>query len=181
LKVKETHIEGCFIIEPMIFEDKRGVFFESFHKQKFEAELGFSVDFVQDNQSISSKNVLRGLHYQVGAHAQAKLVQVIKGQAIDVVVDIRKDSPTFGEHFKILLSDKNHKMIFIPKGMAHGFLAKSDEVILAYKCDNYYNKASERGIIYNDDELAIDWELDSKELVISEKDIVLPTFKVAFS
>lgn len=181
MKVKETHIEGCFIIEPMIFEDKRGVFFESYHKQKLESELGFSVDFVQDNQSISSKNVLRGLHYQEGVYAQAKLVQVIKGQALDVVVDVRKDSATFGKHFKIMLSYKNCKMIFIPKGIAHGFLAKSEEVILAYKCDNYYNKASERGIIYNDDDLAINWELDSKELIISEKDAVLPTFKEAFS
>lgn len=181
MKVKKTNIKDCFVIEPVIYEDKRGVFFESYHKQKLEAELGFSVDFIQDNQSISSKNVLRGLHYQEDVHAQAKLVQVIKGNALDVVVDLRKDSATFGQHLKIILSDENHKMIFIPKGMAHGFLAKSEEVILAYKCDNYFNKSSERGIIYNDDELAIDWGINSDDIIISKKDTVLPTFKEVFS
>ncbi len=165
----------------MIYEDQRGDFFESYHKQKLEAELGFSIDFIQDNLSTSSKNVLRGLHYQEGVHAQTKLVQVLKGQALDVVVDLRTDSSTFGEHFKMVLSDENHKMIFIPKGMAHGFLAKSEEVVFGYKCDNYFNKASERGIIYDDDALAIDWGINSDDIIISEKDKVLPTFKEVFS
>jgi len=181
VKITETYLKGCFIVQPEVYTDDRGAFFESYQKSKLEAELGFSIDFIQDNQSFSKKNVLRGLHFQEGEHSQAKLVRVVKGEVLDVVVDLRKDSSTFGQHFKKILSDENQTMIFIPKGMAHGFLSISDEVIFIYKCDNYYNKASEKGIIYNDETLNIDWEQSHENIVISEKDTLLPTFKELFS
>ena len=177
MKVTETSIKGCFIIEPQVFGDDRGVFFEAFHKEKFQIAIGQEIDFVQDNQSVSKQGVLRGLHFQTGAHAQAKLVQVVKGEVLDVVVDLRMKSSTFGQHFKINLSEDNKKILFIPKGMAHGFLTLSEEVVFTYKCDNYYHKASEGGIIYNDDILKIDWEYPQEKIVLSEKDRKLPTFK----
>ncbi len=177
MKVTETQLKGCFIIEPKVFLDERGVFFESFHKKKLEEALGLTLNFVQDNQSISKQGVLRGLHFQEGEHAQAKLVQVIKGEVLDVVVDLRPDSPTFGQHISIELSDTNRKSIYIPKGMAHGFLVRSAEAIFAYKCDAYYHQASESGIIYSDDTLNIDWEYPKDKIVLSEKDAKLPTFK----
>lgn len=177
MKVGETVFKGCFTIEPNIFEDERGVFFESFHKEKFERITGQGVDFVQDNQSVSKLGVLRGLHYQAGAHAQAKLIRVVQGEVLDVVVDLRPDSPTFGQHIKIRLSETNRISIFIPKGMAHGFLSLSDEVVFTYKCDHYYNKASERGIVYNDATLNIDWEYPADKIILSEKDKELPAFK----
>ncbi|WP_347343963.1 dTDP-4-dehydrorhamnose 3,5-epimerase [Maribacter aestuarii] len=173
----ETNLKGCFIIEPKVFLDERGEFFESFHKKKLEEALGLSLNFVQDNQSTSRQGVLRGLHFQEGEHAQAKLVHVIKGEVLDVVVDLRPESRTFGRHISIELSDTNRKQIFIPKGMAHGFLVKSAEAVFAYKCDAYYHQVSESGIIYSDDTLNIDWEYPQDKILLSEKDSKLATFK----
>lgn len=181
MKITETYLKGCFIIQPDVHADNRGTFFESYQKKKLEIGLGFSVDFVQDNQSVSKKHTLRGLHYQEGDYAQAKLARVAKGEALDVIVDLRNDSPTFSQHFKIRLSEENNIAIFIPKGMAHGFLSLSDEVLFIYKCDNYYHAPSEKGIIYNDPTLNIDWEFPLEKVVVSEKDASLPTFKELFS
>ncbi|MBC3845744.1 dTDP-4-dehydrorhamnose 3,5-epimerase [Winogradskyella echinorum] len=175
--VKETKLKGCFILQPQVFKDKRGYFIESHNQKAFNDALGLEIDFVQDNESQSSKGVLRGLHYQVGDYAQAKLVRVIKGKVLDVVVDLRPKSPTFGEHLSVELSDKNKTQIFIPRGFAHGFLVLEDETIFSYKCDNFYNKEAETGIIYNDEDLGIDWKLSKNELIISNKDLVLPSFK----
>ena len=174
---KETKLKGCFIIEPTIFKDDRGLFYESYQKDEFENQLGERINFVQDNVSVSKKGVLRGLHYQKGIHAQAKLIQVLKGEALDVVVDLRKGSKTFGKHFKLIISSTNRKSIFIPKGMAHGFLAMTEEVIFTYKCDNYYNYMAEGGIVYNDVDLNIDWEIPADKVILSKKDLSLPAFK----
>ena len=175
--VKETILEGCFVIQPKVIQDKRGYFLESFNQAVFKEGLKRDINFVQDNESYSSKGVLRGLHYQIGDYAQAKLVRVIKGKILDVVVDLRTDSPTFSKHMSIELSEDNKTQLFIPRGFAHGFLVLSDTAIFSYKCDNFYNKASEGGIIYNDKDLNIDWKLDEKEFVVSEKDLELPTLK----
>jgi dTDP-4-dehydrorhamnose 3,5-epimerase len=137
--------------------------------------IGKNIDFVQDNESFSSKGVLRGLHFQAGEYAQAKLVRVVKGSVLDVVVDIRKDSPTFSKHFSIELSEKNKTQLFIPRGFAHGFIVLSDTAVFAYKCDNFYNKASEQGLRYDDPSLGIDWKLPQHEFIVSDKDLVLPT------
>lgn len=174
VKIKETTIEGCYLIEHTLHEDKRGLFYESYNQLNFDKFIGRNIRFVQDNVSISKKSVLRGLHYQKRSHAQAKLVAVLKGEVLDVIVDIRKDSPTFGNHFKIKISSQNRKSIFIPKGMAHGFLALTDDVIFSYKCDELYDPTSESGILYNDPKLGIDWEIDRERLIISEKDLKLP-------
>lgn len=177
MTVTETQLKGCFIIEPTIFEDQRGYFFESYNHQRFQEMIGVDVNFIQDNESKSTKGVLRGLHYQTGAYAQTKLVRVIEGKVLDIVVDNRKDSKTFGQQFSIELSASNKKQLYIPKGFAHGFIVLSDTAIFSYKCDNYYNKASEGGIIYNDKTLNVDWQLSEKEFIISEKDLELPTFE----
>ncbi|WP_353777110.1 dTDP-4-dehydrorhamnose 3,5-epimerase [Winogradskyella sp. 3972H.M.0a.05] len=177
--VKETYLEGCCVIQPDVIKDKRGYFFESFNQKKFEDNLGFKVNFVQDNQSKSSKGVLRGLHYQIGEFAQAKLVKVTKGRVLDVAVDIRPQSKTFGKYFSIILDDIENKQLFVPRGFAHGFLVLEDDTIFSYKCDNFYNKGSERGIIYNDKELSIDWEFNHHDLILSEKDKLLPTLQQA--
>ena len=174
---KETKLKGCFIIEPTIFKDDRGLFYESYKKVGFEDQLGERVNFVQDNVSVSKKGVLRGLHFQKGIHAQAKFIQVLKGEALDVVVDLRKGSKTFGKHFKLKISSTNRKSIFIPKGMAHGFLALTEEVIFTYKCDNYYNYMAEGGIVYNDIDLNIDWEISADKAILSKKDLSLPALK----
>lgn len=179
MNIEETKLKGCFIIEPKVFEDKRGYFFESFNQNKFNELLGYQINFVQDNESFSSKGVLRGLHYQTGEHEQAKLVRVISGKVLDVVVDLRKDSATFGQHVSVELSSENKKQLFVPRGFAHGFIVLSDTVIFTYKCDNFYNKESEAGIIYNDLNLGIDWLLNSNEIIISEKDTQLPSFENA--
>ena len=171
----ETKLRGCFIIEPKVFKDPRGYFFESFNQNKFNELIGKTIDFVQDNESFSSKGVLRGLHFQTGAYAQAKLVRVIEGAVLDVVVDIRKESPTFSEHFSIELSEDNKRQLFVPKGFAHGFIVLSETAIFSYKCDNFYNKASEQGLRYDDPSLGIDWKLPANEFIVSEKDLVLPT------
>jgi len=177
--VKETKLKGCFIIEPQVFKDKRGYFVESYNQKTFNKALGIDINFVQDNESQSSKGVLRGLHYQLGKHAQVKLVRVIKGKVLDVVVDLRQNSATFGEHLSIELSEQNKTQFFVPRGFAHGFLVLEDETIFSYKCDNFYNKESEGGIIYNDKDLAIDWKLLNQDLIISEKDLILPNFNNA--
>ncbi len=170
-----TKLEGCFIIEPTLFYDDRGYFMESFNEVRFEKETGQRVHFVQDNQSYSTKGVLRGLHYQTGEYAQAKLVRVLDGEVLDIAVDIRPDSATYGQYEAIVLSGENKKQFFVPRGFAHGFLVLSDTATFFYKCDNFYNKESEGGIIYNDSSLNIDWQLPSEDLIISEKDKVLPT------
>jgi dTDP-4-dehydrorhamnose 3,5-epimerase len=175
----ETKLKGCFIIEPKIIKDERGFFMESFNEQTFEKGTGEKVHFVQDNQSYSSRGVLRGLHYQTGDHAQAKLVRVLNGEVLDVAVDIRPKSETFGQHIAILLSGDNQKQFFIPRGFAHGFLVLSEKANFFYKCDNFYNKESEGGIKYNDSDLNIDWQFDVDELIISEKDHLLPNLKNA--
>jgi dTDP-4-dehydrorhamnose 3,5-epimerase len=177
MKVTETHLKGCFIIEPQVFVDERGCFFESFNQKKFEKKTGLKVNFVQDNQSISQRGVIRGLHLQKGEFAQAKLTRVIKGRVLDVAVDLRKDSPTFGKHFSIELSGGNNKQLFVPKGFAHGFSVLEDDTIFAYKCDHYYNKESEGGVVYNDKELDIDWKLNKEEIVLAEKDKELKAFQ----
>ena len=172
----ETKLIGCFIIEPKVFKDSRGYFFESFNQNTFNKLIGKIVDFVQDNESFSSKGVLRGLHFQTGAYAQAKLVRAVKGTVLDVVVDMRKESPTFSEHFSIELSEENKRQLFVPRGFAHGFIVLSETAIFSYKCDNFYDKFSEKGLRYDDPSLGIDWKLPSNEFIISEKDLLLPTF-----
>ncbi|MGL2965407.1 dTDP-4-dehydrorhamnose 3,5-epimerase [Flavobacterium sp. XGLA_31] len=174
-----TKLEDCFIIEPKIITDERGYFMESFNENTFEAGTGKRVQFVQDNQSFSSKGVLRGLHYQTGKHAQAKLVRVLKGEVLDVAVDIRPDSPTYGQYESVLLSGENQRQFFVPRGFAHGFLVLSETAVFFYKCDNFYNKESEGGIIYNDKSIGIDWNFPNENLIISEKDIQLPSLEKA--
>ena len=177
--IQETKLKGCYILHPKLFEDKRGYFIESFNETAFKEQIKQNVSFVQDNESKSAKGVLRGLHYQKGKHAQAKLVRVVSGSVIDVVVDLRLNSDTFGQHVSILLSGDNKMQLFVPRGFAHGFLALEENTIFSYKCDNYYNKASERGIIYNDKDLNIDWQIPLENIIISEKDRELPSFKEA--
>lgn len=174
-----TTISDCFIIEPQIISDDRGYFMESFNENKFQNGIGQDVHFVQDNQSFSSKGVLRGLHYQTGIHAQAKLVRVLSGEVLDVAVDIRPESKTFGQYTSALLSAENQRQFFVPRGFAHGFLVLSETATFFYKCDNFYNKESEGGIIYNDVSLNIDWQFSTENLLISEKDMHLPTLENA--
>ncbi|GAC1395446.1 MAG: dTDP-4-dehydrorhamnose 3,5-epimerase [Sediminibacterium sp.] len=177
MRIESTKLAGCYLIHDTLFGDSRGYFFESFNKKTFFDKTGLSVDFVQDNQSKSQKGVLRGLHFQQGEYAQAKLVRVLQGRVLDVAVDLRKQSPTYGEHVSVELSADSHTQFFVPRGFAHGFVVLSEEAVFFYKCDNYYHKASEAGIIYNDAELAIDWQLKPEALLLSEKDTTLPTFK----
>ena len=179
MKVTKTALAGCCILEPAIFRDDRGYFTESFNKKQFEEALGRSLNFVQDNQSFSRRGVIRALHYQIGEYAQAKLVRVLQGTVLDVAVDLRVHSPTFGEHVAVEISAENKKQLFIPRGFAHGFVVLSETAEFFYKCDNYYNKASEGGIIYNDPSLNINWIIPDKDRIVSEKDLVLPTLKHA--
>lgn len=179
MEIRQTSIDGCFILKPRVFKDKRGYFFESYNKKHFEEHLGFSVNFVQDNESMSSFGVLRGLHYQIGDYAQSKLIRVIRGKVLDIVVDLRKDSPTFGKSFSLILDADEKLELFVPRGLAHGFVTLSEKSVFAYKCDNYYNPEFERGIIYNDATLALDWHLPEDKLIVSEKDLELPSFQDA--
>ena len=179
MKFTPTKLEGCFVVEPKIFNDERGYFLESYNENVFQNGIGAQVQFVQDNQSFSTKGVLRGLHYQTGDHAQAKLVRVLHGEVLDVAVDIRPSSKTYGEHVSVLLSAENQKQLFVPRGFAHGFLVVSNTATFFYKCDNFYNKESEGGILYNDDYLNIDWKFPKETLIISDKDLILPTFEKA--
>lgn len=174
MKFIPTELEGCFILEPKVIQDERGYFMESFNEQNFCEGTGKEVHFVQDNQSFSSKGVLRGLHYQVGNHAQAKLVRVLQGEVLDVAVDIRPGSPTFGKHVDIVLSAENQRQFFVPRGFAHGFVVLSETATFFYKCDNYYNKDSEGGLLYNDATIGVNWGMAESELIISEKDKIQP-------
>ena len=166
--VKESKLKGLFIIEPTVFKDDRGLFFESFNTKLFKEKTGYSNNFVQDNESKSQKNVLRGLHFQNPPFAQGKLVRVIKGSVLDVAVDIRNDSSTYGKYIKLVLSEQNKTMMYIPEGFAHGFLTLENDTIFSYKCTNYYNKSSEDCILWNDSTLSIDWLIDKP--ILSEKD-----------
>ncbi len=174
MKIKRCDIEGPFIIEPRIFEDARGYFFEAFSERDF-AEQVCECHFVQENEAKSSYGVVRGLHFQLPPHAQSKLVRVIKGKIIDVAVDIRKSSPTFGKHIAVELSDENHRQIFIPQGFAHGYSVLSEEAIVEYKCDNYYAPESEGAVAWNDNSLDIDWGIPADKVILSEKDKHHPT------
>ncbi len=179
MKVEQTPLKDCYIIHDTVFADERGYFFESFNQQKFQSLTGLNISFVQDNQSMSSKGVLRGMHYQLGVHAQAKLVRVLEGSVLDVVVDLRIDSPSFGQSFSIELTSNNQKQFFVPRGFAHGFVVTSEKAVFFYKCDNFYNKEAESGFIYNDNILNINWQTEESNLVLSDKDKVLPSFEEA--
>ena len=171
----KTDIEDLLIFEPQVWEDERGYFYESFNEHTFKA-AGIDSQFVQDNQAKSTYGVLRGLHYQTGAHAQAKLVRAISGKVLDVVVDLRPDSKTYGRSFSIIISAENKKQLFVPRGFAHGYAVLSESAEFFYKCDNFYNKEAEGGLIYNDAQLGIDWQLASEDIILSEKDKVQPAF-----
>ena len=174
MKVTKTEILGLLIIQPDVFNDSRGYFFESYNKQRF-AEFGIPDNFVQDNISQSKKGTVRGLHYQVGEKAQGKLCQVIEGEVLDVAVDIRFNSPTFGKHFSLILNSETKSQLWIPTGFAHGFSVLSDEAIFSYKCTNYYSKAHERTILFNDPDLKIDWKIENT--IVSEKDLTATKFR----
>jgi len=170
----KTKFPGLLIIEPAVFADSRGYFFESYNENNFKAE-GIDIKFVQDNQSRSSYGVIRGLHYQLAPHAQTKLIRVLSGAILDVVVDIRKSSPTFGKPFSLELSAENNKQLFIPKGFAHGFSVLSDTAEVLYKCDAFYHKEAEAGIMYNDAALNIDWKIPTDKAIVSDKDLIHPS------
>lgn len=174
----KTALEGVYIIEPKVFSDARGYFMEAWKQQEFNEHVGV-VDFIQDNESKSSYGVLRGLHYQKGSFSQSKLVRVIKGKVLDVAVDIRKSSPTFGRHVMVELSEDNKRQFFIPRGFAHGFLVLSEEAVFTYKVDNPYAPQAEAGIRWNDPDLAIEWPIDFSQVQTSEKDLKQPFFKDA--
>lgn len=177
MRVEKTPLADCYIIHDTVHGDQRGYFFESFNRKTFFLETGLDIDFVQDNQSKSQKGVLRGLHFQEGEYAQAKLVRVLQGKVLDVVVDLRKKSPSYGQTFAMELTEENHQQLFVPRGFAHGFVVLSETAVFFYKCDNYYNKASEKGIIFNDKDLAINWQLSDTDLILSDKDRILPAFQ----
>lgn len=174
----KTEIEGVYIIEPKVFEDARGYFFEAFKSEDFKRHIG-DVEFVQDNESKSSRGVLRGLHYQKGEYSQAKLVRVIKGRVLDVAVDMRKSSKTFGKHVMVELSDENKRQFFIPRGFAHGFLVLSDEAIFTYKVDNVYAPEHEASVRFDDNKLGINWPIDPSEVLTSQKDLAALPFEEA--
>lgn len=178
MTIQESPLRGLLIIEPKVFADSRGYFFESFNQTNL-MDAGIQALFVQDNQSLSQQGVLRGLHYQLAPYAQSKLVRVLQGSVWDVVVDIRKNSPTFGHHFGIELSAENKIQLFIPHGFAHGFAVTSQSAVFFYKCDNYYHPEAERGIHFNDPDLAIPWPIPEDTALVSAKDKVLPLFKDA--
>jgi len=177
MQVITTDIEGVFIIEPRVFGDARGYFFESFSARDFARETGIEVNFVQDNESFSRYGVLRGLHFQLPPHAQSKLVRVVQGAVLDIAVDLRSGSPTYGQHVSVELSAENHRQFFLPKGFAHGFSVLSPEVIFQYKCDDYYHPESEGALAWDDPDLAIDWGLPADKVLLSEKDKHHPAFR----
>lgn len=176
MNVINTDIQGVVIIEPKVFGDHRGYFFESFSEKDFAEAVG-EVKFVQDNESKSSYGVLRGLHFQKPPYAQAKLVRVVKGRVLDVAVDLRKGSPTFGKHVAVELTEENHRQLFIPRGFAHGFAVLSDEAVFQYKCDNYYAPQSEGSVLWNDPDIGIEWGIPSEDVMLSEKDRNAPLLK----
>lgn len=175
MKIEETKLKGCFLITPSLFQDKRGYFYESFNKKVLEQTIGYPLNFVQDNQSQSSYGVIRGLHLQTGEHSQAKLVRAIQGKILDVVVDVRKNSSTYGQHAIYTLSEKNKKQLFVPRGFAHGFAVLSKNATIHYKADSYYAPKAEFGIIYNDKNLNINWKLPLNDIITSDKDLKLST------
>lgn len=179
MNIIPTPFEGLLLLEPRIFNDDRGYFYESFNRKTLEEATGFSNPFVQDNQARSTQNVLRGLHYQNAPHAQTKLIRVLEGSVWDVVVDIRKESPTFGQWYGVELSAENKRQFLIPRGFAHGYSVLSDTAEVFYKCDDFYSKGDEGGILYNDATLNIDWKIPLEEAVISEKDMLLPPLSEA--
>ncbi len=172
----KTEIEGLMIYDPRVFADERGYFMESYNRQFFEGNSEINCEFVQDNESLSGYGTLRGLHYQAGEHCQAKLVRVIQGSVLDVAVDLREGSKTYGQHVSVELTEENKRQFFVPRGFAHGFVVLSEKALFSYKCDNYYSKPSEGGIRYDDPTLNIDWGVDKKDIILSEKDAILPTF-----
>ncbi|WP_312195422.1 dTDP-4-dehydrorhamnose 3,5-epimerase [Epilithonimonas vandammei] len=176
MKVKSTPLQDCYIIEPTVFEDDRGYFFEKFNEKTFEELTSQNGHFVQDNISKSSYGVLRGLHLQKGEHAQAKLVSCLEGKVLDVAVDLRRDSPTFGKWYSIELTAENKLQLYVPRGFGHGFSVLSKTAVFSYKCDNFYNKESEGGVLWNDSDLNIDWKLPKNDVILSEKDMVMPAF-----
>lgn len=177
LEIENTPLKDCVLLKPSVFRDNRGTFYESYNKKRFADTTGLDVEFVQDNQSTSRRGVLRGFHFQTGAYAQAKLVRAVFGEVLDVVVDLRPDSPTYKMNYKVVLSHENNFQLFVPKGFAHGFLTLSEASVFAYKCDEYYNREAESGIIWNDPTLAVAWDFPTNEIILSEKDAILPTFK----
>ncbi len=179
MKIEKLYIPGVLLVKPNIYLDDRGAFFESFNEKRFKELSGLDINFVQDNVSFSKKNVLRGLHFQLPPFEQAKLVQVLKGKVLDVAVDIRENSPTYGQYVSYELSDENNFQLFIPRGFAHGFLTLSEEVIFSYKCDNYYAPNYDSGVIYNDKNINIDWGVEIDKLIVSEKDLLLSPLKKA--
>jgi dTDP-4-dehydrorhamnose 3,5-epimerase len=176
MEIQETGLKDCLIIKPRVFDDARGYFFESFNQKTFEEKTGLSGKFVQDNQSFSSYGVIRGLHNQSGEFAQAKLVRVLKGEVLDVAVDARPNSPTYGKHIAVKLSAENRLQLYVPRGFLHGFSVLSETAEFFYKCDNFYNKESEVGVIYNDPQLSIDWLIPADKQAVSDKDLILNTF-----
>ena len=176
MKIKETPLKDCYILEPAVFEDGRGYFYEKFNEKQFEEATGLNGHFVQDNISKSSYGVLRGLHLQKGEHAQAKLVSCLEGKVLDVAVDLRPDSPTFGKWYSIELTAENKLQLYVPRGFGHGFSVLSKTAVFSYKCDNFYNKESEGGVLWNDTDLNIDWQLPKTDVILSEKDMVMPAF-----
>lgn len=175
----KTDFRDLIVCQPKLLGDSRGYFYETFNEQHFKSQTGINVHFVQDNQSMSQYGVVRGLHMQGGEYAQAKLVRCIKGKVLDVVVDLRKDEPTFGKTFSVVLSEENHTQLFIPHGFAHGFSVLSESAVFVYKCDNFYNRDFEIGLAYNDLKLAIDWQLPEADFIVSEKDQNNPAFAEA--
>ena len=175
----KTDIEGVYIIEPKVFGDERGYFFESFNEERFLAETGIKTRFVQDNESKSKYGVLRGLHFQKGKYAQSKLVRVVKGRVLDVAVDIREGSPTFGKYVSVELTEENHRQLFVPRGFAHGFSVLSEETIFQYKCDNFYAPQEEGAIAWDDPDIGIDWQLPAEDVLLSAKDEAHPMLKDA--
>jgi len=176
MEIIQTGLKDCVIIKPRVFEDARGYFFESFNQKSFEDQTGLSGKFVQDNQSFSTYGVIRGLHAQAGEFAQAKLVRVLKGEVLDVAVDIRPDSPTFGKHISVRLSAENRQQLYVPRGFLHGFSVLSETAEFFYKCDNFYHKDAEVGIMYNDQELNVDWLIPAGKESVSDKDLILKNF-----
>ena len=176
MKIKQTALKDCYIIEPTIFEDDRGYFYEKFNEQKFQQLTEMNGHFVQDNISKSTYGVLRGLHLQKGDHAQAKLVSCLEGTVWDVAVDLRPDSPTFGKWFGVELSAENKLQFYVPRGFGHGFSVLTETAVFAYKCDNFYNKEAEGGVLWNDKDLQIDWKLAEVDILLSDKDKIQPTF-----
>lgn len=174
MELIETPLKDCYIIEPTIFNDNRGYFYEKFNEKRFEELTGMNGHFVQDNISKSSYGVLRGLHLQKGEHAQAKLVSCLEGKVFDVAVDLREDSPTFGKWFGVELTEGNKLQFYVPRGFAHGYSVLSETAVFSYKCDNFYNKDSEGGVLWNDPDLNINWQLPDSDIIISEKDMIMP-------